>query len=193
MGINGFLALVFIIIIIVIAALFVLTTPGVPAGIASFLVGHFNQVLTSSQNQTLASTCQDSVQSKLNSISRVLPPTAEMGILNATAFGFGSDRGQNINLVNNWLSQWSLVSNSSQGALTTSLMCPGASTLGYICGGVGNFTTPGAGVIVRLVIQKTGSSITYRIPVICSAQGNLSTITPASSAYLSSEIPSLAG
>lgn len=193
MGINGFLASIFILLIIAVAALFILTTPGVPGKIASYLVGHFNQVLTSSQNQTLASTCQDSVQSKLDSISRGLPPSVEMGILNATAFDFGNNNGQNINLIDNWLSQWSLVRNSSQGPLTTSLMCPGASQLGYICGEVGNITTPAAGVVVRLVVQHTGSTLTYRIPVICSAQGNLSTITPASSAYLSSEIPSLAG
>ena len=138
MGINGFLASLSIIIIVVIAVLFILTTPGLGSGIASYVVGHFNQVLTSSQNQTLASTCQDSVQAKLNPITRNLPPSTEISIINATAFPFGPNNGQNINIINNWLSQWALVSNSSQGALTQSLMCPGAAEFGYICGSVGS-------------------------------------------------------
>ncbi|HUY70107.1 MAG TPA: hypothetical protein VMV00_00890 [Candidatus Baltobacteraceae bacterium] len=192
MGIYGHLASLFIIAILALLGIIVLTTPGVASSISSYVVGHVNQVLTSAQNQTLASTCQDSVQAKLNTFAKGLPTTVEISIINATAFNFGSDGGQNINLINNWLSQWTLVRNSSEGALTTSLMCPYATQLGYICASVGNSTAPAAGVIVKMISQSYNTNIAYRIPVLCSAQGNFSTITPASSAYLSSEIPALA-
>ncbi|HVC58579.1 MAG TPA: hypothetical protein VND15_03845 [Candidatus Acidoferrales bacterium] len=192
MSINSYLTSIFIIAILALVGIIVLTTPGVASKLASYIVGHVNQVLTSAQNQTLASTCQDSVQAKLNTFARGLPTTVEISIINSTAFNFGSNGGENINLVNNWLSQWVLIQNSSQGALTTSLMCPYATQLGYICASVGNSTVPAAGVIVKLVSQSYTTNIAYRIPVLCSAQGNLSTITPASSAYLNSEIPALA-
>lgn len=193
MGINGFIALMFIIVILVGIAAFVLTSPGGVKGLVSYFTNNVNKALNSNGNETLVSTCQSSVQLQLNHVAAALPSTVQFSMANVTVFRFGNNSAQNTNLVDSWLSEWTLIGNQTQGTVSSSYMCPTTNQLSYFCTDVGDSTQPGVGIIIKVVAQKSGGTAVYRVPVLCSSINNVSTIMPSSASYLGTGIPSLAG
>jgi hypothetical protein len=193
MGINGFIALMFIIVILAGVFAYILTSPGGVNGFVSYFSNNVNKALNTNGNQTIVSTCESSVQLGLNHVAAALPSTVQFSIANVTIFRFGNNSAQNTNLVDSWLSEWTLIGNKTQGTVSTSYMCPTTSQLSYFCVDVGNSTAPGVGVIIKIISQKSGGTAVYRVPVLCSSRNNVSTIMPASVNYLDNSIPSLVG